>query len=76
MVSGRREERRDVPTESFIEVAIDLILDGSKGVWVWMLARPLMRSEGVKEVLDGLFGQIELVWAGVGKEGLLGARVG
>lgn len=35
-----------------------------------------MRSEGVKEVLDGLFGQVELVWTGVGKEGLFGAGVG
>ena len=35
-----------------------------------------MRSEGVFEVLDGLFVQVELVWAGVGKEGLFGARVG
>ena len=35
-----------------------------------------MRSEGVKEVLDGLFGQVELVWEGMGKEGLSGARVG
>ena len=43
----RGEERKDVPTESVIEVAIDLILDGSKGVWVWVLARPLMRSERV-----------------------------
>lgn len=41
-----------------------------------VLARTVVRSEGVFEVLDGPFGQVELVWAGMGKEGLFGARVG
>lgn len=69
-------ETRDVPTESVSEVVIDLILDSSKRIGVWMLSGPLVGTEGVEEVLNGLFGQVELVWAGVGKKGLFGARVG
>jgi hypothetical protein len=42
---------------------------------VWVLSGPLVGTEGVDEVVDGLFGQVELVWAGVCKEGLFGARV-
>jgi len=57
-------------------VAIDLILDSGKRIGVWVLSGPLVGTEGVDEVLDSLFGQVELVWAGVGKEGLFGARVG
>jgi hypothetical protein len=43
---------------------------------VWVLSGSLVRAERVEEVLYGLFGQVELIRAGVGKEGLFGARVG
>lgn len=69
-------QTRDVPMESVSEVVIDLILDSSKRIGVWVLSGPLVGTEGVEEVLDGLFGQVELIWAGVGKKGLFGARVG
>lgn len=35
-----------------------------------------MGSERVEKVLDDLFGQVELIWAGVGEKRLFGAQIG
>ena len=43
---------------------------------MWVLSGTLVWSERGYEILDGLFGQVKLVGASVGEEGLFGTRVG